>query len=132
MRRVKEALETHDWADSSAANADADADDDDDALERELFGLEAEESGFNLEVNQLQREMLGLSLAIGRGGSDSRFDDEDGDGNEGNKLDDGPVDEDQVESMEALMLRMKSIRGMSSGTVLSITKYTFQKGHSLC
>ena len=86
IRRIREILETHDWT-----TADAD---DDDGLEKELLGL-GEEDGFNLEVNELQREMLGMSLAVGRGGGSE----------------DNDEDEDQVESLEALMLRVKSIRG---------------------
>lgn len=95
MPRVKEVLETHDW---SAADDDGLEND----LEEELLGLDKEGgSGFGLEVNELEREMLGLRMAIERGGGDG---DSDGDGEE-----DG--EEDKVESMEGLIMRMQSLRG---------------------
>lgn len=72
----------------------------DDDLEEHLLGLDSSR-GFNLEVNELEREMVGLRMAIERGGDGSDFEDEDGD------------DDIKVESMEALMLRMQAIKGMS-------------------
>ncbi|EAW10475.1 adaptin-binding domain-containing protein [Aspergillus clavatus NRRL 1] len=102
MRRIKEILETHDW---SAAAEDADGEEsgmlDEDDLEAELLGLNAE-NGFNLEVNELEREMLGLRMAIERGG--------DGIGEDEDDNDDGL----QVDSLEALMMRMQAIRDMSA------------------
>ncbi|CAI7612177.1 unnamed protein product [Penicillium pancosmium] len=98
MPRVKEVLETHDW---SAAGEDG-LDDD---LEAELLGFDREGgSGFGMEVNELEREMLGLRMAIERGGGDG-----DSDGNS-----DGDEEEDKVESMETLIMRMQSLRDMGS------------------
>lgn len=55
----------------------------------ELLGTE--EDGFGLEVNELEQEMLGLKMAIG---------------------DDPEGDEERVDGMESLMLRMQAIKGM--------------------
>lgn len=93
--RVKEVLETHDW---SAAGEDG-LDDD---LE-ELLGFDREGgSGFGMEVNELEREMFGLRMAIERGGGDGYSDGES----------DGDEEENKVESMETLIMRMQSLRGM--------------------
>lgn len=115
MRRIRQIIETHDWAsDDQSGDADADLGFDDD-LEEQLLGFDKSSSGFNLEVNELEREMFGLRMAIERGGDGSDFDeDEDVD-------DDGDVDDDiKVESMEALMLRMQAIKGMSSSPLLYV------------
>lgn len=100
MRRIKEVLETHDWA---AAGSDDEAGLDDE-LEEKLLGLDGD--GFDLEVNELQREMVGLRFAIERGGDDVDSECEDGN-EEGNG-------EDKVEAMETLMLRMQAIKGILS------------------
>jgi hypothetical protein len=97
MRRIKEVLETHEWAGSE--EADAGLPDDNDDLERELLGL-SEGGGFNLEVNELEREMVGLKFAIGRGG----------DGHE----DDEGDEELRVDAVEALLMRMRAIKGKTS------------------
>ncbi|PKX92748.1 adaptin-binding domain-containing protein [Aspergillus novofumigatus IBT 16806] len=102
MRRIREILETHDWAEPSE---DADPGGfSDDGLEEHLLGLDRGENGFDLEVNELEREMLGLRMAIEHGsdgGEDQDVDEEDDDGL-------------KVESLEALMMRMQAIRDMSS------------------
>ncbi|KAL3464141.1 alpha and gamma adaptin binding protein p34-domain-containing protein [Aspergillus heterothallicus] len=97
MRRIKEVLETHEWAGGEEADTSL-ADDDDDDLERELLALD-EGQGFNLEVNELEREMVGLKLAIGRGADG----DEDDEGDE----------ELRVDAVEALLTRMRAIKDMS-------------------
>lgn len=99
MPRIKEVLETHDWT-SSVGTLDPDVevnlDFDDDE-----FGPTV---GFDNEVHELEREMFGLRMAIERGGGD-------GDGDE-DELDQGDEHgEIKVESMEALMMRMRAIRG---------------------
>lgn len=101
MPRIKEVLETHDWTactDSQDLDADLDLSFDDD-LESELLGLNrsADTPGFGQEVNELEREMLGLRMAIERGGDGG--DDETG-------------QDDDVESMDAIMMRVQAIRGM--------------------
>ena len=109
MQRIRQILETHDWSEDTDTDANAGGDGlEDDDLEEHLLGLDSSR-GFNLEVNELEREMFGLRMAIERGRDGSDFDeDEDVD-------EDGDVDDDiKVESMEALMLRMQAIKGMSS------------------
>ncbi|KAF7585231.1 hypothetical protein BBP40_011611 [Aspergillus hancockii] len=95
MRRIREILETHDW--TSASSGGAGGADGGDELEKHLLGLD--EDGFDLEVNELEREMVGLRFAMENG-------DDDLDGIVGN-------DEMKVESMEGLMMRMKAIKDMS-------------------
>lgn len=112
MPRIKEVLETHDWSTSDGANLDdADLDFDDD-LEEELlgFGRSARTTGFGHEVQELEREMMGLRMAIERGGGDG----DGSDGDDENDRDDGD-EELQVESIESLMMRMQAIRGMFGG-----------------
>ncbi|GIK03325.1 hypothetical protein Aspvir_007394 [Aspergillus viridinutans] len=102
MRRIREILETHDWA---APSEDADPGGfSEDGLEEHLLGLDRGENGFDLEVNELEREMLGLRMAIEHGGDDVDGQDED-------EEDDDAL---KVESLEALMMRMQAIRDMSS------------------
>ncbi|KAF3389489.1 hypothetical protein F1880_003475 [Penicillium rolfsii] len=108
MPRIKEVLETHDWSTSGGADDldDADLDFGDD-LEEELlgFGRSAHTSGFGHEVQELEREMMGLRMAIERGGGDG--DESDIDPDEGDE-------ELKVESIETLMMRMQAIRDMGS------------------
>lgn len=119
MPRIKEVLETHDWSTSGdsahgvdmarALDVDSDYDSDND-LENELlgFGRSAHTRGFGQEVHELEREMLGLRMAIERGGGDG-VSESDGDEDE---CSDGDGDEEiKVESMEALMMRVQAIRG---------------------
>ena len=99
MRRIKEVLETHEWAATEGGEPGLLDDGFDDELERELLGLDDEtETGFGLEVDELQREMVGLRMAIERGGDG--FDDED---EEDEEL--------RVDAVEALLLRMRAIKG---------------------
>ncbi|KAL4887109.1 hypothetical protein BJY04DRAFT_213069 [Aspergillus karnatakaensis] len=96
MRRIKEVLETHEWAADEEPEAGLPEDADD--LERELLSLD-NEGGFSMEVNELEREMVGLRFAIERGGKD----DEDEAGDE----------EIRVDAVEALLTRMRAIKDMS-------------------
>jgi Alpha and gamma adaptin binding protein p34 len=94
MGRIKEALETHEWADTGDGDAEY------------FLDSENEEDGFNLEVNELEREMLGLRMAIEKGGGDT--DDCDTD-------DDNDDAELKVEEMETLMMRVRAIKGVFFG-----------------
>jgi hypothetical protein len=109
MPRIREVLETHDWSTSGGVDDldDADLDFGDD-LEEELlgFGRSAHTSGFGHEVQELEREMMGLRMAIERGGGD-------GDGDESYIDPDDGDEELKVESVETLMMRMQAIRGKS-------------------
>lgn len=93
MRRVKEVLETHDWA------ADEEGEGLEGGLEERLLGVEGGAGGFELEVDELEREMLGLRMAVERGGDDGDAEDAE--------------DEGQVDAMETLMLRVQAIKGIS-------------------
>lgn len=100
MPRIKEVLETHDWT-SSGDTLDADELGSDDDFDDFVSGDKSTHSrGFGEEVNELEREMFGLRMAIERGGDGHEDSEEDENG------------EDKVESIEALMMRMQSIRGM--------------------
>ncbi|CAI7581585.1 unnamed protein product [Penicillium discolor] len=109
MPRIKEVLETHDWSmvgGDSGFDGDNDPDvDSDDDLQDQLLGLGGSR-GFGDEVHELEREMFGLRMAIERGGGD-------GDERDDSDHDDGEGEID-VESMEALMMRMQAIKDMSS------------------
>jgi Alpha and gamma adaptin binding protein p34 len=94
MRRIREVLEAHQWADSH----------DSEDMDR-LLDSEGEEDGFNLEVNELEREMMGLRTAIEKAGPGDEADD---DGDDGEQSD----AELKVEGMEALMMRIRAIRGI--------------------
>ncbi|KAJ5661805.1 uncharacterized protein N7477_009421 [Penicillium maclennaniae] len=100
MPRIKEVLETHDWT-ASGDSFDADELDMEDDFDEFMSGGKSHSRGFGEEVNELEREMFGLRMAIERGGD--RHDDSESEN-----------EEDQVESIEALMLRMQSIREMSA------------------
>lgn len=112
MPRIKEVLETHDWSTPSDMNDLDDADfdfDDENDLEEELlgFGRRGPTSGFGQEVQELEREMMGLRMAIERGGGDGISDDEE----PAFDHDNADEEERKVESIEALMMRMQAIRG---------------------
>lgn len=78
MARIREVFEANDWTSSS----------------NDEFGqglLEGLDDGFDLEANELEREMLGLRMAI-------------------ENEDDGE-DDLNVEELETLMQRVQAIRG---------------------
>lgn len=101
LPRLKEVLSTHEWTASTSMGDDDDEEDDDDIMSFLNSGSRRDEStGFKFEVNQLEREMMGLRFAINGG------DDEDDDGNEEEDT------ELQVENLEALMMRMRAIKGL--------------------
>ncbi|OQD73299.1 hypothetical protein PENDEC_c016G06340 [Penicillium decumbens] len=101
MPRIKEVLETHDWT-ASGDTLEADELGSDDDFEDFMSGDNSHSRGFGEEVNELEREMFGLRMAIERGGDGHEDSEEDGN------------EEDKVESIEALMMRMQSIRDMSA------------------
>lgn len=78
MARIREVLEANEWTSSS-----------NDDFGQDL--LEDLDDGFDLEANELEREMLGLRMAI-----ENEEDDE---------------DDLKVEELEALMQRVQAIRG---------------------
>ena len=87
IARLKEALEAHEW---DAGGGDVDVDD----LEEEL-GFE---DGFGAEAAEVEREMVGLKMAVHR---EDGEDEEEG-GDEG------------VEELENMMLKMQAIKDMGA------------------
>jgi hypothetical protein len=69
-------------------------------------------TGFGLEVDQLEREMMGLRFAFQKG---------DGDGADEEDDNDQKNDELRVEELDTLMLRMRAIKGRCP-TFLSLKK----------
>ena len=86
IARLKEALEAHEWEDYDGDNLSDDLG----------FGSE---DGFGAEAEQMEREMVGLNMAI-RGG----------DGSEEN----AEGAEDGVEGLEDMMLKMQAIKDMGA------------------
>ena len=93
IARLKEALEAHEW-DAGGGDGDVDFDE----LEEEL-GVE---DGFGAEAAEVEREMVGLKMAVRRvGGEDGEEDEEEG-------ADEG------VEELENMMLKMQAIKDMGA------------------
>lgn len=99
MLRIKEVLETHQWA--SPSNED---DVNDPLLDDDILNDLEGEDGFRIEANELEREMMGLRLAIQNGGGDPPTSSDDKNHQDS---------ELEVEELEALMTRMRAIRGTS-------------------
>lgn len=115
LPRLKEVLSTHEWTAASSTDVDDGDDDEDDIMSFLNSGTRHDEStGFRFEVNQLEREMMGLRFAINGG--------EDEDDNDGN--DEEEDTELQVENLEALMMRMRAIKGLCR------SKYTCKNGQA--
>ncbi|QKX64205.1 uncharacterized protein TRUGW13939_11378 [Talaromyces rugulosus] len=102
LPRIKEVLSALEWGSPSA-----DEDDDNDA-DTEKFLADMGDDGLGVEVGQLEREMMGLRFAINNNGNDNDYDDDDNNDN------DGGDSELQVDDLEALMMRMRSIKDMSA------------------
>lgn len=99
LERVKEVLEANEWASPD--------DDGDEEFASARLGLLSDvdegDEGFNLEVGELEREMLGLKMAIEKGGEDG-----------GDDREEERDEEREVEELEGLMLKMQAVKGMSS------------------
>ncbi|CAG8956406.1 hypothetical protein HYFRA_00003789 [Hymenoscyphus fraxineus] len=99
--RLREALESNDWM----------AEEGEGEVEEFLLGDEGEgeemgELGFGIDPKEMEEEMRGMKMAIyGRGDGD-----ENGNGNE---EDDGKDDED-VEKLQAMMLKMQAVRDLGA------------------
>lgn len=92
IARLKEALEAHEW-DAGGGDVDVDVDE----LEEEL-GLE---DGFGAEAAEVEREMVGLKMAVRRVGEEDGEEEEEG-------ADEG------VEELENMMLKMQAIKDMGA------------------
>ncbi|PGH21661.1 hypothetical protein AJ80_03094 [Polytolypa hystricis UAMH7299] len=108
MPRIREVLQTNEWPQHDSADLGYD-DEQEDPISR-LLDPDNEETGFDMEANELEREMLGLRLAIERGG-DGRGEKSDSDGGDEQEEDDNEL---RVEQLDGLMLRMQAIRDMGA------------------
>ncbi len=129
MARVKEVLETVDWSGSGSGlaqhhtldpDSNSDNDDDDNPAEQERCsgtGDRRKDKDLAAEVEDLERELFGLTQPLVRQGCHSIDDQEgkeEGDGSDdGNKKDDDDdEDEDmQIQDLERIMARMQALRG---------------------
>ncbi|EED15002.1 conserved hypothetical protein [Talaromyces stipitatus ATCC 10500] len=100
LPRIKEVLSTHEWTASASDGFSDDADSDDDIMSF----LNSGTRGFRDEVDQLEREMMGLRFAINE--SHDNDEEKEEEENEDTEL--------EVENLEALMMRMRAIKDMSS------------------
>lgn len=89
IARLREALEAYEW-DSGGGDVDVDE------LEEEL-GLE---DGFGAEAAEVEREMVGLKMAVRREGGEDE--------------EDGEEEEEGVEELENMMLKMQAIKDMGA------------------
>ena len=95
LQRLKEALEANEWGGGEEYGGEIDFDnlEDDDDVD-ETGSLD-----FGIGRDEMKDEMAGMKKAIYGGGDDE--DDEMKD-----------VDEEEVEKLQALMLKMQAVRGM--------------------
>lgn len=103
VARIKEALEATDWDGMGDDNLDLDGLDEFDG-----------DDGFDAEAIELEMEMFGMKQAIygaGDGGGESK----DGDNaqNTGGNKKTGSDEEDGVEQLESMMLRLQAVKGKS-------------------
>lgn len=90
MARFKEALEANDWEGP---------DDLDDVMDPEDFDENDTRAGFGAEAAEMEMEMFGMKEAI-HGGSGPQAENE------------GVDNDEEVEKLQALMLKMQAVRGM--------------------
>ncbi|KAI9796861.1 MAG: hypothetical protein M1825_006498, partial [Sarcosagium campestre] len=107
IARLKEALETNDWAGADEFVED----DEDEDKELDLGLLEngnrgSSDEGFRVEVDELQREMFGMRSAI-LGEDDDRGEQE----TEEEKDDSGDL---EVRQLEAMMLKLRAVKDMGA------------------
>jgi hypothetical protein len=106
IARVKEALETNDWA------ADEDQEDQEDFGSVDADDIVFSSDGVDAELAGFQGEMFGLKMAlVSKSEKDSDHEDEVTHG-EGTSAAEGQQEVD-VEGLELLMLRMQALRGGS-------------------
>jgi hypothetical protein len=92
IERLREALETNDW-ESNELGEELSLEDLEDG------GEEGEGSiGFGIEAAEMEMEMFGMKQAIYGGNNGEEMDDEEG-------------QDEEVEQLQAMMLRMQAVRG---------------------
>ncbi|OAX81806.1 hypothetical protein ACJ72_03848 [Emergomyces africanus] len=95
MSRIREVLQTNEWTSTSQGDISTDL----------LLDSDGE-TGFDKEASELEREMVGLRLAIEKGGDQTSTYEPDVKTDDENELD--------VEKMDGLMLRMQAIKDMAA------------------
>lgn len=92
MERLREALETNDWESNELGEG----------INAEDLGFGGEEgeasTGLRFEAAEMEMEMFGMKQAIHGGGNGEVDEDEEG-------------QDDEVEKLQAIMLRMQAVRG---------------------
>jgi len=101
IERLKEALEANDWEGNDYLGDDINPEDFDDEIRSEG------EVGFGIDPAEMEDEMKGMKQAIY--GSGIGVDDEMGEGTE---------QDEEVEKLQAMMLRMQAVRGKCTTLVL--------------
>ena len=102
LERLKEALEANDWEGGDHIGEDItleDLDEDDDGAEGSI--------GFGIDPDEMEEEMAGMKKAINAGGLGLE------------EVDEDEADQDQeVEKLQAMMLKMQAVRGKCSCLLL--------------
>ena len=92
IERLREALETNDW-ESNELGEELSLEDLEDGDEEGEGSI-----GFGIEAAEMEREMFGMKQAIYGGNNGEEMDDEEG-------------QDEEVEQLQAMMLRMQAVRG---------------------
>lgn len=100
LERLKGALEANDWGGDDELGGGLDLED----LE-ETEDKDEDRAGFGMEAAEMEMEMFGMKQAIYDGRS--REEDEDEKGQSGDDVD----QDEEVEKLQAMMLRMQAVRG---------------------
>lgn len=95
LLRLREALEANEWA-----GDEVEGDDDAFGLDTGLSDDTDETLGFRLERSQMEREFVGLKLAMTEGGENDMDDEEE-----------DPDEALQVEELERMLIRVNAVRG---------------------
>jgi hypothetical protein len=97
IERLREALETNDWESNELGEGISPEDfGDEDEVEGEGEGEGS--VGFGIEAAEIEMEMFGMKQAIYAGGNEEENDDEE-------------YQDEGVEQLQAMMLRMQAVRG---------------------
>lgn len=96
--RLKEALESNDWASDELGGGE---ELEDFLLREDGEGSETGSLGFGIDPKEMEEEMRGMKRAIYGGGDDDDQEEEEG------------KDDEEVEKLQAMMLKMQAVRGMS-------------------
>jgi hypothetical protein len=92
VERLREALETNDWESNELGEGISLEDLDEGDGEYEVG------TGFGIEAAEMEMEMIGMKKAIYGGGNEEETDDGDG-------------QDEEVEQLQAMMLRLQAVRG---------------------